>query len=57
MRQAPLQADEVGKKFETREERKRRKIMDNSLLIRIIAGVCFALVLGIMIQRRRKKVV
>lgn len=31
--------------------------MDNALLIRIIAGVCFALVLGIVIQRRSKKVV
>jgi preprotein translocase subunit SecG len=29
--------------------------MDNAILIRVVAGVCFALVLGIMIQRRRKK--
>jgi hypothetical protein len=57
MRQSPPRADEVGRKFETGEERKRRKIMDNALLIRIIAGVCFALVLGIVIQRRSKKVV
>jgi hypothetical protein len=29
--------------------------MNNEMLIRVIAGLCFAIVLGIMIQRRRKK--
>jgi hypothetical protein len=31
--------------------------MNNEIIIRVIAGVCFAIVLGIMIQRRRKKAV
>ena len=35
----------------------KENIMDNVTLIRVIAGVCFALVLGILIQRRRKKTV
>lgn len=30
--------------------------MDNVTLIRIIAGICFVIVLLIMIQRRRNKV-
>lgn len=30
--------------------------MDNTTLIRIIAGVCFVIVLAILIQRRRKRV-
>jgi hypothetical protein len=30
--------------------------MDNAILIRVIAGICFAVVLGIMMQRRRRKV-
>jgi hypothetical protein len=29
--------------------------MDNAILIRMIAGICFAVVLVIMMQRRRKK--
>jgi preprotein translocase subunit SecG len=30
--------------------------MDNTTLIRVIAGVCFVVVLVILIQRRRKRV-
>jgi preprotein translocase subunit SecG len=30
--------------------------MDNTTLIRIVAGVCFVIVLLILIQRRRKRV-
>jgi hypothetical protein len=30
--------------------------MDNVTLIRIVAGICFVIVLLIMIQRRRNKV-
>jgi hypothetical protein len=30
--------------------------MENSLIIRVIAGVLFVVVLGIMIQRRRTRV-
>jgi preprotein translocase subunit SecG len=30
--------------------------VDNTTLIRIIAGVCFVIVLAILIQRRRKRV-
>ena len=30
--------------------------MDNALIIRIVAGVLFAIVLGIVIQRRRTRV-
>jgi preprotein translocase subunit SecG len=30
--------------------------MDNTTLIRIVAGVCFVVVLLILIQRRRKRV-
>lgn len=30
--------------------------MDNSLIIRVVAGVLFVLVLGILIQRRRTRV-
>jgi preprotein translocase subunit SecG len=30
--------------------------MDNTTLIRVIAGVCFVIVLFILIQRRRKRV-
>jgi hypothetical protein len=30
--------------------------MDNVTLIRVIAGVCFVIVLFILIQRRRKRV-
>jgi len=29
--------------------------MDNALIIRIVAGVLFAIVLGILIQRRRTR--
>jgi len=30
--------------------------MDNAVIIRIVAGVLFAIVLGILIQRRRTRV-
>jgi hypothetical protein len=30
--------------------------MDNAIWVRVIAGICFAVVLGMMMQRRRKKV-
>jgi preprotein translocase subunit SecG len=30
--------------------------MDNTTLIRVVAGVCFVVVLLILIQRRRKRV-
>lgn len=30
--------------------------MDNALIIRIVAGVLFALVLGVLVQRRRSRV-
>ncbi len=30
--------------------------MDNSMIIRIVAGVLFALVLGLLVQRRRSRV-
>jgi preprotein translocase subunit SecG len=30
--------------------------MDNVMLIRLIAGVCFMVVLFVLIQRRRRKV-
>jgi len=30
--------------------------MDNTMIVRIIAGVLFVVVLGLMIQRRRKSV-
>jgi hypothetical protein len=30
--------------------------MDNTLVIRIVAGVLFAIVLGILVQRRRTRV-
>jgi hypothetical protein len=30
--------------------------MDNVDLIRVVAGVCFVIVLAILIQRRRKRV-
>jgi hypothetical protein len=30
--------------------------MDNTLVVRIVAGVLFAIVLGILVQRRRTRV-
>lgn len=30
--------------------------MDNALIIRIVAGVLFVLVLGVLVQRRRSRV-
>jgi hypothetical protein len=30
--------------------------MDNSMIIRIVAGVLFVLVLGLLVQRRRSRV-
>jgi hypothetical protein len=30
--------------------------MDNALIVRIVAGVLFALVLGVLVQRRRSRV-
>lgn len=30
--------------------------MDNTLIIRVVAGVLFVLVLGILVQRRRTRV-
>jgi hypothetical protein len=30
--------------------------MDNSLIIRVVSGVLFVLVLGILVQRRRTRV-
>lgn len=30
--------------------------MDNAILIRIVAGILFAVVLGVIIQRRRTRV-
>jgi len=30
--------------------------MDNTIVIRIVAGVLFAIVLGILVQRRRTRV-
>ena len=30
--------------------------MDNVTMIRLLAGICFLIVLGVLIQRRRRKV-
>jgi hypothetical protein len=30
--------------------------MDNTIIVRIVAGVLFAIVLGILVQRRRTRV-
>ena len=30
--------------------------MDNALIVRIVAGALFALVLGVLVQRRRSRV-
>ncbi len=30
--------------------------MTDTIMVQVIAGICFALVLGYLIQRRRKKV-
>jgi hypothetical protein len=35
---------------------KRRFDMDSTILIRVVAGVLFVIVLGILVQRRRTKV-
>lgn len=40
----------------TNSVRKEIKEMDNATIIRIVAGVLFLLVLGLLIQRRRSRV-
>ena len=53
---AIVMADAFAKYFSIERKLERRRKMDNVTLIRVVAGVCFVIVLMILIQRRRKRV-